>query len=613
VPLITSPTDKMGLFYLIQTAVIYMCGICGQLRFDLTVVKTNDLENMMAKIARRGPDDKGLWINNNVGFGHRRLSIIDLSNHAHQPMQDDELGLVLVFNGTIYNYKTLRVNLIEKGYKFFSSSDTEVILKAFHHWGEDCVYHLDGMFAFCIWDQKQDKLFVARDRMGIKPLYYSIDNNSFSFASNTQALLELGVDKSINKVALQQQLSLHAVVPAPNTIINGVKKVKPATTISIDSCGKITEKTYWQPKAVRPEIALSADEYIEKTHELLTDAVLKRMDAADVPIGVLLSGGLDSSLLVGLLSEAGHQDIRTFSIGFEDIDDEVGSEFIYSDQIVDKFKTTHNKYTINNSAVLPRLGEAVANMAEPMVGQDAVAFYLLSEQVSKHIKVVLSGQGADEAFAGYFWYPRMHSETGTEYERFAKHYVDRPYNEYLQTINTNYQSENHTEAWLNKQFAKDNASEFMDKVFRTDITRLIVDDPVKRVDNMTMSWGLEARVPFMDYKLVEHALSIPPNLKMQEEGKHPLKQISRGLLPDSVIDRKKGYFPMPALKYVRGEFLDFMRDILKSSSCINRGIYNQNFVNKVIDRPEEYMTALNGSRLWHLALLEYWLQINIDA
>ena len=590
-----------------------MCGICGQLRFDNKSVDSKDLNIMMSKIARRGPDSSGEWAQTGVGFGHQRLSIIDLSNHAHQPMEDQTLDLVLVFNGTIYNYKALRVELSKQGYEFFSQSDTEVILKAYHFWGKDCVLHLDGMFAFCIWDKKQQHLFVARDRMGIKPLYFNLTDQAFSFASNTQSLVAIGADTSINSVALQQQLSLHAVVPAPNTVLAGVNKIKPATTLIIKSNGDIKETIYWQPKAQRPDIALTDSEYIEKTHDLLTQAVLKRMDAADVPIGVLLSGGLDSSLLVALLKEAGHEDIRTFSIGFEDIDDEAGSEFEYSDQIVDRFDTHHEKYVVSNSQVLPRLGEAIANMNEPMVGQDSVAFYLLAEQVSKHIKVVLSGQGADEAFAGYFWYPRMQAETGSEVERFSKHYVDRPYEEYLQTVNEKYHSGNHTQTWLNKEFAKANADEFMDKVFRTDITRLVVDDPVKRVDNMTMAWGLEARVPFMDYRLVEHALSIPPSLKMSEEGKHPLKQISRGLLPDSVIDRKKGYFPMPALKYVRGEFLEFMADILTSSACVNRGVFDQNFVQKVINQPEKYMTALNGSRLWHLALLEYWLQINVDG
>ena len=589
-----------------------MCGICGQFRFDSENVSSKSLTSMMSKLARRGPDSNGKWLEGKIGFGHQRLSIIDLSSHGNQPMVDDLLKLTLVFNGTIYNYKSLRSELIDKGYSFFSHSDTEVIIKAYHYWGEDCVKYLDGMFAFCMWDKSNQKLFIARDRMGIKPLYYNLSNKAFTFASNSQALLTQELDKSVNPLALQQQLSLHGVVPAPNTILNGIQKVKPATAITINTKGLLKEKTYWHPSANRSERNLSDNEYVEKAHELLTAAVTKRMDAADVPIGVLLSGGLDSSLLVALLKEAGHEDIRTFSIGFEDIDNEAGSEFEYSDQIVSKFKTQHQKYVVSNAEVLPRLSEAVMNMAEPMVGQDAVAFYLLSEQVSKHIKVVLSGQGADEAFAGYFWYPRMATEKGDEIERFSKHYVDRPHEEYLQAVMPTYQGDNHTSNWLNKEFAKTGADSFIDKVFRTDITKLIVDDPVKRVDNMTMAWGLEARVPFLDTELVEWALKMPAKLKMKEEGKYPLKKIARELLPSSVIDRKKGYFPMPALKHVQGDFLEFMSDILTSSACLNRGVFNQNYVEKVINSPRDYMTALNGSRLWHLALFEFWMQINVD-
>ncbi len=589
-----------------------MCGICGQFRFDGENVSSKSLTSMMSKLAKRGPDSNGKWLEGKVGFGHQRLSIIDLSSHGNQPMVDDLLKLTLVFNGTIYNYKSLRSQLIGKGYSFFSHSDTEVIIKAYHYWGENCIKYLDGMFAFCLWDQSNEKLFIARDRIGIKPLYYNLSNKAFTFASNSQALLTQKLDKSINPLALQQQLSLHGVVPAPNTIINGIQKVKPATVITINAKGLLKEKTYWYPSASRSERNLSDEDYVEKAHELLTAAVTKRMAAADVPIGVLLSGGLDSSLLVALLKEAGHEDIRTFSIGFEDIDNEAGSEFEYSDQIVSKFKTQHQKYVVSNTEVLPRLSEAVMNMAEPMVGQDAIAFYLLSEQVSKHIKVVLSGQGADEAFAGYFWYPRMATEKGDEIERFSKHYVDRPHEEYLQAVMPTYQGDNHTFNWLNKEFAKTGADSFIDKVFRTDITKLIVDDPVKRVDNMTMAWGLEARVPFLDTELVEWALKMPANLKMKQEGKYPLKKIARELLPSSVIDRKKGYFPMPALKYVQGDYLEFMSDILTSSACLNRGVFNQNYVNKVINSPRDYMTALNGSRLWHLALFEFWMQINVD-
>ena len=589
-----------------------MCGICGQLRFDGKNVSSKSLKTMMSRLARRGPDASGSWIDGKIGFGHQRLSIIDLSNHGAQPMLDDVLNLTLVFNGTIYNYKKLRLQLAKKGYSFFSHSDTEVILKAYHYWGEDCVEHLDGMFAFCVYDITKQNLFIARDRMGIKPLYYSLSSKSFTFASNTQSLLTQNIDESVNPIALQQQLSLHGVVPAPNTIVKGIRKVKPATTISIDSKGGWRENTYWRPLAERSNSEISDEDYIERTHELLTLAVAKRISATDVPIGVLLSGGLDSSLIVALLNEVGHKNIRTFSIGFEDIEDEAGSEFEYSDQVVEKFNTNHNKYIAKNEEVLPRLIEAVSNMAEPMVGQDAVAFYLLSEKVSRHVKVVLSGQGADEVFAGYFWYPRMAQEQGNEVDRFAKHYVDRPHEEFLQTVMPTYHGPNYTNKWLTKEFNKSGADTFMDKVLRTDITRLIVDDPVKRVDNMTMAWGLEARVPFMDTDLVEWALKMPASLKMKGGGKFPLKKIARDLLPASVIDRKKGYFPMPALKYVQGEYLEFMSDILTSNACINRGIFSQEYVNNVINSPRKYMTALNGSRLWHLALLEFWIQTNID-
>lgn len=590
-----------------------MCGICGQISFNIAKPKVIDIKKMLAKLANRGPDFSDTFFLDNIAFGHSRLAIIDLSTFANQPMVDKELGLTIVFNGTIYNYKKLRQELIAKGYNFFSRSDTETIIKAYHLWGEDCVQNLDGMFAFCIYHHKNKTLFLARDRMGIKPLYFTKNNNYFSFASNTQALLALdNIDKTINKKALQLQLSLHAVIPAPDTILSTVKKVKPATTITINQKGEIIEKTYWQPQAKRLKNITDA-EYITTTYDLLIKAVTKRIDASDVPIGVLLSGGLDSSLIVALLAEANHKDIRTFSIGFEDIKDETGSEFQYSDQVVDKFKTKHKKYIIANSKVLPHLTDAVSQMAEPMVAQDAVAFYLLAKEVSQDVKVVLSGQGADEAFGGYFWYPKMDKEQGLEIDKFSKYYIDRSYNEYLQTINKYFQVKNHTKKWLEKQFQKPYADEFLDKVFLMDITRLIVDDPVKRVDNMTMTWGLEARVPFMDTELIEWSLAIPPKLKLKENGKYPLKHIARKLLPKDVIDRKKGYFPMPALKYIQGEYLEFMIDILNSNACVNRGVFNRKFINKIIAHPDNYMTALQGSRLWHLALLELWLQINVDT
>ncbi len=588
-----------------------MCGICGELRFDSAQVDPDIIVKMMKKLEKRGPDSEGLFCENNLGLGHQRLSIIDLTKKSHQPMSDDNLSLHIVFNGTIYNYKSLRKILRSKGYIFFSEGDTEVILKAYHHWGEDCVTHLHGMFAFAIWDAQKKQLFIARDRLGIKPLYFTQTDKTFRFASNPQALLAAGeVNMGIDTWALHNLFTLHAVVPAPRTILKGIRKLPPAHTFMLQENGEIKQRCYWQLKAQRPKQVLSENAWIEAIHESLREAVRVRKEVADVPVGVLLSGGLDSSLLVALLAEAGVEDILTFSIGFDDIGDEQGSEFEYSDAIVERFNTTHHKMHIENSEVLKRLPEAVANMAEPMVAQDAVAFYLLSEQVSKHVKVVQSGQGADEVFGGYFWYPQMHEAKGEELSRFSQHYFDRDHTEFLDMVTPNYQTHDVTSQQIQQLLSLPDADDFMDRVLRMDVTTLVVDDPVKRVDNMTMAWGLEARVPFLDHKLVELAAQMPIELKLKSDGKHPLKMIARGLLPDKVIDRTKGYFPMPALKYVRGEFLEFMGDILRSRACLERGLYQRNYVDKLLSEPELHHTRLNGSKLWHLTLLEYWLQKN---
>jgi asparagine synthase (glutamine-hydrolysing) len=449
--------------------------------------------------------------------------------------------------------------------------------------------------------------------MGIKPFYFSSTDQSFRFASNIQALLATGeVDTSIDKIGLHHQFTLHAVIPAPHTILNGVKKLEPGTTMTIQQNGESTTSRYWRLSAKRPEEALSDDEWTQRIHDQLREAVRKRKMVADVPVGVLLSGGLDSSLLVALLAEAGVKDLLTFSIGFEDQPEEKGSEFEFSDQVVERYQTQHHKIHIPNDQVLKRLPEAVQYMAEPMFGQDAVAFFLLSEQVSKHVKVVQSGQGADEVFAGYFWYPKMDQDINGEFtDRFARYYFDREHDEFLEMVNEKYHGEDYTRQKITELLNQPDADEFIDRVLRMDVTTLIVDDPVKRVDNMTMAFGLEARVPFLDSALVELAASMPPHMKLGSGGKHVLKEISRGLLPDAVIDRPKGYFPMPALKYVRGEFLEFMRTILLSDTARQRGLFQPAYVEKLLAEPDQHFTRLQGSKLWHLALLELWLQTHV--
>ena len=591
-----------------------MCGIGGELRLDGGEPDWTLMGRMLQRLARRGPDHEGTWSDGPVLLGHRRLSVIDLSDRSNQPMVDSDLGLALVFNGAIYNYRELRRELLAKGYRFFSEGDTEVILKAYAEWGEHCVEHLLGMFAFAIWNVRERSLFLARDRLGIKPLYYSRSAQAFRFASNSQALLEApDVDTAIDPVGLHHQLTLHAVIPAPRTLLRGIRKLAPATTLTLDAYGRERSRTYWQLRAQRPDTPRSEAEWTEAVHDALRLAVRRRLDVADVPVGVLLSGGLDSSLLVALLAESGVRDLRTFSVGFEDQPEEKGSEFEYSDPVAARYQTRHHQYLIPNGDVLKRLPEAVTCMAEPMVGQDAVAFFLLAEQVSQAVKVGQSGQGADEVFGGYFWYPRMAADSGSDLERFRRHYFDRDHAEWLDTVAPAYHGPDHSAALIAERLAEPGADTYLDQVLRLDVTTLIVDDPVKRVDNMTMAWGLEARVPFLDHELVELAMQLPPELKIGGDGKYVLKKIARGLLPDAVIDRPKGYFPVPALKFVRGPFLDFMREVLDSRACRERGLLQRPYLDTLLAEPEQHHTRLLGSKLWHAALLELWLQLNVDS
>ena len=591
-----------------------MCGICGEIRFDGRAAEPEVLARMLKRLVHRGPDNEGKFIDNQVALGHRRLSIIDLSAASNQPFVDKQAGLALVFNGTIYNYKTLRADLVAAGHSFTSEGDTEVILRAYAQWGDPFVSRLEGMFAFAIWDMRKRRMLLARDRFGIKPFYYSRNDRRFRFASSTQALLAAGdMDTSIDACALHNHFTLHAVVPAPRTLFCGIRKLPPAHVMTIDDKGVETCKPYWELDSSEPAQARSEEEWTESVRESLQRAVSLRRQIADVPVGVLLSGGLDSSLLVALLAEHGTEGLKTFSIGFEDHPDEKGDEFEFSDQIVQRYGTQHQKLSIPNSEVMLRLPEAVQFMNEPMAGQDAVAFYLLSERVSEHVKVVQSGQGADEVFGGYFWYPKMQQASGSDLDRFRRYYFDRDHEEYLRMVRSGYQCGDDTADLVTRRLAAAKGDNYLNRVLNFDVTTLIVDDPVKRVDNMTMAWGLEARVPFLDHKLVELVAGMPMEYKTASDGKYLLKKIARGLIPDEVIDRTKAYFPVPALKYIRGEMLDFMHDILDSDACRDRGLFRRSYIETLFLDPEKNLTRLQGSKLWHLAVLELWFQLNLDG
>ncbi|GAA3228981.1 N-acetylglutaminylglutamine amidotransferase [Actinocorallia longicatena] len=585
-----------------------MCGFCGELRLDGDPADVSAVARMNSAMTSRGPDGAGIWSAGPLALGHRRLRIIDLSDRAAQPMIDPDLGLTAVFNGCIYNYKELREELQAAGYRFFSTSDTEVLLKAYHRWGSDCVDHFKGMFAFAVHERDSGVLVLGRDRLGIKPLYVAATPERVRFASTLPALLAGGgVDTSLDLVALHHYMSFHSVVPAPRTILAGVRKLPPATVRTIRPDGTSEDRLYWRPGFTR-DTSLTAEEWPSAVMESLRTAVDRRM-VADVPVGVLLSGGIDSSLIVALLAEAGQRDLATFSIGFDSAGGEEGDEFAYSDLVAREFGTEHHKITIGDDGLLDALQGAVGAMSEPMVSHDCVAFYLLSREVSKHVKVVQSGQGADEVFAGYSWYPPL---AGVPRERaaeeYAKVFFDRPHADLVGQLSPAYLGEDHSSAFVSAHFAEPGAAEAVDAALRLDSTVMLVDDPVKRVDNMTMAFGLEARTPFLDHEVVELAAACPPGLKLAHDGKGVMKDAARGIVPDAIIDRTKGYFPVPAIRHLSGSYLDLVRSALTDPAAKARGLFRDDYVNRLLAAPSDHRTTLGASALWQLALLELWLQ-----
>lgn len=589
-----------------------MCGFCGQMALEGKRASAETVVEMRRTLESRGPDGEGIFQQDSIALGHRRLRVIDLTDRAAQPMVDPALGLALVYNGAIYNHAELRGELEEAGYAFQSTGDTEVILKAFHAWGESCVERFDGMFAFAIWQRDKRELFLARDRLGIKPLYYSEAPEEFRFASTLPAIVAGGgIDTSIDPEALHYYMSFHAVVPAPNTILSGVRKLPPACTMTVDEHGRTVVNEYWAPSfdAVNGETERSEEAWCERVREELRAAVQRRL-VADVPVGVLLSGGLDSSLVVALLREAGVTDLETFSVGFESDEIREGNEFRYSDLVSERFGTTHRKFTVDPYETIEAMGPCIRAMSEPMVSHDVIAFYLLSREVAKSVKVVQSGQGADEVFGGYHWYPPLRSSDDPVND-YASVFFDCDHEGLQKAVDDDWISRDFSREFVAGHFARPGATASVDKALRLDTTVMLVDDPVKRVDNMTMAWGLEARVPFLDHHLVEVAARVPAHLKVRddaEDGKYILKKIARGILPDEVIDRPKGYFPVPAFERLQGPSLEMVREGLATDAARQRGIFRKEYVEALLERPTEHVTPLRGSRLWQVALLELWLQ-----
>jgi asparagine synthase (glutamine-hydrolysing) len=573
---------------------------------------------MAATMGDRGPDSCGSWSQGRVALGHRRLKIIDLSDASNQPMIDPASGIAGVFNGCIYNYRELRAQLAARGHHFFSRGDTEVVLKAYAEWGPAFVEHLIGPFAIAVAERDSGRVVLARDRLGIKPLYISRTPRAIRFASTLPALLsgaspQFPIDTSVDPIALSHYLTFHGVVPPPRTILRGVSKLPPATVAIIEPDGGYHEHVYWTAEFSRDagQSDWTAVDWQSALLESLVTAV-RRRTVADVPVGVLLSGGLDSSLLVALL--AGHGvNLTTFSIGFDSVAGQLGNEFRYSDLVAEAFGTDHHQLRITDADLAGPLESTVRAMSEPMASHDCVAFYLLSESVSRQLRVVQSGQGADEILGGYHWYPRF-GQLGREQAAatYARGFFDRDAGGLRRLLDPDLfrstGSDDPAFDYVAEQFARPGAQTALDAALRMDTTVMLADDPVKRVDNMSMAHSLEARMPFLDHEFVELAARCPPELKLAEGGKGVLKQIGRQMLPWSVVDRPKGYFPVPGLTHLHGKVLELVADAVTSPQARDRGLFRRNYVNALLADPNARYTPLNGNQLWQVGLLELWLQ-----
>lgn len=585
-----------------------MCGIAGWIGLGGKPTDFERVEEMTYSLRHRGPDNQNSIKVGNAALGHARLSIIDPKARSQQPLSNLELGLTIVFNGCIYNFEELRAELQLLGYNFGTLSDTEVILTGYHAWGNTLPTKLDGIFSFLIYDQINKKSFAARDRLGIKPFYYHTCPDAFIFASTPQAILKSGVvSKDIDINSFHHFMSLHGIIPPPRSIFREIKKLPPASCMEFDSNGRIREWSYWDVEYKRDQVEESLG--INDWAKLLEDELIhacKRNLISDKSIGILLSGGIDSSILAHFCSQYGQ--LETYSIGFEDVGDLAGNEFGASDLVASNLGSKHQKILVQSDEVWGHLPSVIKSMSEPMVSHDCMGFYLLFMNMNADCQVAISGQGADELLAGYHWYPNLQKEEGL-FENYRRSYFDASHVDLGRQISPTWFAESDvTGDLIRDHLTEQKGSLGLDRILKNDVHRMLPEDPVKRLDNMSGAWGVEARVPFLDYKVVEVAARIPPYAKLKFGGKGVLKCIAEKYLPDSIVYRKKGYFPVPQLSRLEGRAVDVSKQILQNDSSRKRGLFQESFLQELYKCPLEHMTPLGGSVLWKMASLEMWLQ-----
>lgn len=629
-----------------------MCGITGKIYFGKELVTEQAMEQMNQAIVHRGPDDGGVFVSpdGKVGLGHRRLSIIDLSPLGHQPMSYLE-RYQIVFNGEIYNFQEKRAMLEKEGYAFKSKSDTEVILALYAKFGKECLTHLRGMFAFAIYDQQAQTIFCARDRVGKKPFKYYLDDKVFLFASELKAILtQSDYQKEPDYLAIHHFLSLQ-YCPAPLTGFKGIQKLEPAHFLWVDlKTQQVEKQCYWKLDYSK-KLQLSQAQWEQKILSKLEEAVKIRM-ISDVPVGAFLSGGIDSSAVVALMSKFSSKPVKTFTIGFEE---EKFNELAYAKQIAEQFKTEHTEFVVKVQAVkiLPLLAH---HFEEPYADKSALPTYYVSRQTHDFVTVALNGDGGDENFAGYarhsiqkfaLWYGNflwLHQGLVLPVVQFLRNnfkftFLERV-SQFAQTLSENYayryvnyicifsnsaKEKIYSEQFkqkigkadsfeiVSKQFNKAGSGDKLDQTLFADFMTYLPDDLMAKSDIDSMAVSLETRSPFLDHEFLELTAQIPNKFKIKglNNKKYILKKSLEQLIPKEILYRKKMGFGVPIESWLRGELREYAYELLLSEKATSRNIFKREQVKKMLD--EHCNTKIShAQKLWSLIMLEHWFLAFFD-
>ncbi|MGO0122945.1 asparagine synthase (glutamine-hydrolyzing) [Desulfothermobacter acidiphilus] len=624
-----------------------MCGICGFSGDKPKLLDQHALRSMLRVMHHRGPDSEGVYYKNGAGLGIKRLSIVDLRG-GHQPIHNEKKTVWMVFNGEIYNYQELSRRLSAKGHTFYTRSDGEVIVHLYEEYGEEFVHYLNGMFAIAIYDERENKLVLARDRLGIKPLYYTVISNTLIFASEIKSLLRCPIiDTELNHDKLATYL-LFRYVPGEQTLFKNIFKLMPGHLL-VHKSNQVSLKKYWEINFPHQYQEKADHYYTERLAHLIEESVKYRL-IAEVPVGIFISGGLDSTIILAQAAELYPGQLKTFSTAFKKPKAKTKSnefdELEYARKAAQYYGSEHHEVVVDPEAVIDELEKIVWFLDEPLSDPTAIPLYYISKYAKNHVKVALSGEGADEIFAGYAVYKEPYAVNrynslpkcirkglieplvlsmpinfGKNFIRRAELPISKRYKGVGMTFNESelpqILDENLHASILNLRNALDTyamdcrCEDEINQMLYLDQKTWLVEDALLKVDRMSMSNSIELRVPFLDHRLVEFAASIPSKLKFRGGSeKYILKQTYRQELPDFSWKRKKNEFPVPISSLIKNEYRTFACDLLLSSRALGRGYFNRSYIEALLSG--KYRSARVGRQIWLLLVFELWHRVFLD-